>query len=98
MPVVLCGFRFLSNLFRHRPSKKLILANASCVLDAASDQVFFFILKYLKTCSLFAVGKLTFVCCSCVVVVVFVVVIFVGIVVAVCVVLVADAAVSIFAM
>ena len=39
MPVVLCGARFFCNLFRHRSSRKAILANASTVLDAASDQV-----------------------------------------------------------
>ncbi|CAM9388989.1 unnamed protein product [Pylaiella littoralis] len=38
MPVVLCGLRFFSNLFRHRPSRKVLLENASAVLDAASDQ------------------------------------------------------------
>lgn len=38
MPVVLCGLRFFCNLFRHRPSRKALLANASTVLDAASDQ------------------------------------------------------------
>lgn len=41
MPVVLCGLRFFSNLFRHRSSKKVVLGNASTILDAASDQVRF---------------------------------------------------------
>ncbi|CAM9230876.1 unnamed protein product, partial [Ascophyllum nodosum] len=39
MPVVLCAFRFFSNLFRHRASRKLVLGDASTVLDAASEQV-----------------------------------------------------------
>ncbi|CAM9733037.1 unnamed protein product, partial [Scytosiphon promiscuus] len=39
MPVVLCGLRFFSNLFRHRSSRKALLGHASAVLDAASDQV-----------------------------------------------------------
>eukprot|EP00903_Cladosiphon_okamuranus_P020256 g18590.t1 len=38
MPVVLCGLRFFSNLFRHRASRKVFLTNASLVLDVASDQ------------------------------------------------------------
>ncbi|CAM9787363.1 unnamed protein product, partial [Ectocarpus sp. 8 AP-2014] len=38
MPVVLCGLRFFSNLFRHRSSKKVVLGHASTILDAASDQ------------------------------------------------------------
>lgn len=58
MPVALCGLRFFANLFRHRGSRKVLLANASTVLDAVSDQVCVLVL--------YCAGSIRLPICTCI--------------------------------